>query len=156
MILKPWIFCLLISIFVLTILILIFADFEFHSQFSKEIPAYELRLNGLRDSLSSFSNFGFFGKGLLPSTIELDNAKFALQGSDAFSIIFLGFGFYPGLILLLTILLVPVFSSMSYKITFCSVLIFGFLSSGSLIVPQYLFAITFAIVSHYQNIKYFT
>lgn len=154
MILKPWNFFLLITIFLLLILTLIFGDFEFHSVFSTEIPSYALRLHGLRESLNSFSDFGFFGKGLLPSTIELNDVKFALEGSDAFSIVFLGFGFYPGLILLLTILLIPVFSFMNYKITFCSVLIFGFLSSGSLIVPQYLFAVTYAIVAHYQNKKY--
>lgn len=150
---RPFFFLLVLSVFISSILIVIFTDFQFHKDFSKEIPAYELRLDGIRSSLSSVSELGPFGKGLLPSTIELKGMKFALQGSDAFSIIFLGYGFYPGCILLLSILLIPVFANFTYKYTFCAVIVFGFLSSGSLIVPQYLFAITYAIVAHYQNLS---
>jgi hypothetical protein len=148
---KPFFVLLVLTILIASILIIIFADFQFHKDFSKEIPAYELRLNGLRSSISSIPDLGPFGKGLLPSTIELKGVKFALQGSDAFSIIFLGYGLYPGSIMLLSILLIPVFSNLTYKYTFCAIIIFGFLSSGSLIVPQYLFAIAYAIVGHYQN-----
>lgn len=151
---RPLFFLSILTVLVFSVLAVIFTDFQFHKDFSKEIPAYELRLNGIRSSLSSISQFGPFGKGLLPSTIELKNVKFALQGSDVFSIVFLGYGLYPGCILLLSILLIPVFANFTYKYTFCAVMVFGFLSSGSLIVPQYLFAICYAVVGHYQNLKY--
>jgi len=148
---RPLFIILVLTLFISSILIIIFGDFQFHKDLSNEIPAYELRLNGLRAGLSSISDIGPFGKGLLPTNIDLKGVKFALQGSDAFSIIFLGYGLYPGSILLLSILLIPVFADITYKYTLCAVIIFGFLSSGSLIVPQYLFAITYGIVAHYQN-----
>ena len=148
---KPLIFLSFIFILSFVILYLIFGKFDFHDEFSKQIPAYELRLDGLRHALSSFSNFGFFGKGLLPSTIELKGLNFEIQGNDAFSIIFLGYGFYPGLLMILIILIIAVKSKINYKLTFCGVLIFGFLSNGSLIVPQYFFAIIFSILSIYEH-----
>ncbi|HEY5589737.1 MAG TPA: hypothetical protein VIK55_01845 [Paludibacter sp.] len=151
---RPFFFLIFLTLFISFLLIVIFTDFQFHDYLSKEIPAYELRLEGIRTSLSSISELGPFGKGLLPSTMELKNVNFALQGSDAFSIIFLGYGLIPGCAMLLSILLIPVFANLTYKYTACAVLIFGFLSSGSLIVPQYLFAISFAIAGHYQNLSY--
>ena len=148
---KPKIFFFTILIFIATLLTLIFADFQFHQNLSEDIPAYGLRLDGIRNSLKSLLDFGPFGKGLLPSTIEMPDVKFSLQGLDVFSIVILGYGFIPGSFLIFSILLIPVFGRFEYKYTFCGVLLFGFLSSGSLIVPQYLLAICYSIVASKQN-----
>ncbi len=148
---KPGVFFFITLFFIATLLVIIFVDFQFHQSLSEDIPAYALRLDGIRNSLSTLLDFGPFGKGLLPSTIEMPDVKFSLQGLDVFSIVILGYGFIPGSILIFSILLIPVLGKFDYKYTFCGVLLFGFLSSGSLIVPQYLFAVCYSIVADKKN-----
>jgi hypothetical protein len=61
---------------------------------------------------------------------------------------------YGGAIILSSFIMFPVLANIRYKYTFIAVLILGFLSSGSLLIPQYLFAITYTILAHYQNISF--
>lgn len=129
----------------------IFTDFEFSEYLSATVPAYQLRLDGIRASLTALVNIEPFGKGLLGSNFETADAKFELMGIDVFSVVFFGYGLVMGTFMILSYLLFPVFARLKYKFTFTIILIFGFLSSGSLLVPQYLFALAYSILSHYQN-----
>jgi len=136
------------------LLALIFSDFEIIQYLSATIPAFELRLEGIKYSLRTLFDLKLFGEGLLPSTFTLTNATFELAGLDAFSIVILGYGLYGGAIILSSFIMFPVLANIRYKYTFIAVLILGFLSSGSLLIPQYLFAITYTILAHNQNILF--
>jgi hypothetical protein len=59
-----------------------------------------------------------------------------------------------GSIMILSYAVITVLAKIDYKFTFTAILFLGFLSSGSLLVPQYLFVLTYVIVGHYQNINY--
>ena len=146
-----------IIIFFITILsmvlffIIIFTDLEIVDYFSKTIPAFELRMEGIKYSLASLFDLEPFGKGLLPSNFEVLDSNYELAGLDAFSIVIFGYGLYMGTIMILSLVMFPVLASIKYKYSFIVVIILGLLSSGSLLIPQYLFAITYSVLGHYQN-----
>jgi len=148
---KPIISFIIIIFSSILFLILIFTDFEIFDYFSKTIPAFELRLAGIRYSLSSLIDLDPFGKGLLPSNFEIPDSNFELAGLDAFSIVIFGYGLYMGTVMILSLVMFPVLASIKYKYSFIVVIILGLLSSGSLLIPQYLFAITYSVLGHYQN-----
>ena len=133
---------------------IIFTDFEIIDYFSKTIPAFELRLEGIRYSLSSLVDLDPFGKGLLPSNIEVQDSIYELAGLDAFSIVIFGYGLYMGAAMIIALVLFPILASIKYKYSFITVLLMGLLSSGSLLIPQYMFAIIYSVLAHYQNRSY--
>lgn len=129
----------------------LYQDAEFNRDLGQNVPGYDLRLNGLKASIAQLTELEPFGKGLMPSNYEMDNPKYELLGLDAFSIVFYGYGVIAGVGMLASLIMFPVLASLDYKFTILAILLLGFMSSGSLIVPQYLFAITFSVVGHYQN-----
>ena len=137
--------------FLIVLFTIILQDSELNQYLGINIPAYDERLFALRDGIKQIMDLPLFGKGLLPTNFDVEGATFNITGLDAISIILCGYGLIMGSILLLSYLLFPVLSKMDYKFTFIIVLITGFISSGSLITPQYFFAITYSILSHYQN-----
>lgn len=150
---NPLFFGCLICTIVFFFLMVIFNDFKFNQYLSETIPAYQLRLNGIRASLEAIWHVEIFGKGLLPTNFYKPDASYELLGLDVFSVVFFGYGLIMGSILIISYILVPVLANFDYKFTFCAILFLGFLSSGSLLVPQYLYALTFIIVGHRQNIN---
>jgi len=118
---------------------------------STNIPAFELRLSGIKEAFAQMLYLEPFGKGLLPTNIDLPDVKFELTGLDAFSVVILGYGLLPGMIMIASLLMFPLLAKFDYKFTFIAVLILGFMSSGSMLVPQYLFAIVYSVLAHYQN-----
>lgn len=151
MFLNPSISFFTVIIFIYILLTAMFSDSEFNRYASATIPAFETRLYGVREAFAQMLDLDPFGKGLLPSNIELPDAKFALTGLDAFSVVVLGYGLFAGMIMISSLLMFPVLANIDYKFTFIVVLILGLMSNGSLIVPQYLFAIVYSILAHYQN-----
>ncbi len=140
-----------VTTFIAVIMTVLLQDSELNQYLGSTIPAYSERLFALRDGIKQIMDLPIFGKGLLPTNFDVEGATFNITGLDAISIILCGYGLVLGSILLLSYLLFPVLSKMDYKFTFIIVLITGFISSGSLITPQYFFAITYSILSHYQN-----
>ena len=151
---NPFFYFGLLSFIVLVFFLVIFNDYKFNHYLSETIPAYSIRLSGIRASLGAIGNVELFGKGLLPTNFNLPDASYKLMGLDVFSVIFFGYGLIMGTIMLLTYILVPVLAKIDFKFSFCAVLFLGFLSSGSLITPQYMFALIYVIVSHYQNANF--
>lgn len=148
---RPWFIGAALLIGVLVLLTFIFADFSFGEYLAANIPAYQLRLDSMRFSLTSLLDMAPFGQGLLGTNYDTPDAKFELNGIDIFSVVLSGYGVYMGLLMILSFLLFPVLASIKYKYTYCLVLVMGFLSSGSLLIPQYLFAIVYPVLAHYQR-----
>ena len=151
---NPFFYVGLISFIIIVFLLTIFNDYKFSQYLSEHIPAYRERLSGIRASLAAISKVEIFGKGLLPTNFFLPGATYKLLGLDVFSVVFFGYGLFMGTIMLLSYILIPVLAKIDYKFSFCAILFLGFLSSGSLIVPQYMFALTYVIVGHFQNTNY--
>jgi len=138
---------IVVMTFLLILLAAIFHDFEFSQYLANTVPAYKERLDGLRLALTQLLDLPPFGKGLLPSTFVIEGAAYELTGLDAVSIILSAYGLILGTIMLFSYLMFPVLARFDYKYTFIAVLKLGLMSSGSLIVPQYLFVITYTILS---------
>jgi hypothetical protein len=151
---NPFFYLGLLSFIVIIFLLTIFNDYKITQYLASHIPAYRERLSGIRASLSAIGKVEIFGKGLLPTNFYLPGATYKLLGLDVFSVVFFGYGLLMGTIMILTYILVPVLAKIDYKFTYCAILFLGFLSSGSLIVPQYMFALVYVIVSHYQNTNF--
>jgi hypothetical protein len=131
-----------------------FIDYYIINYLSITIPAFELRLEGIKYSLTAMLDLEPFGKGLLSSNTEVLDSSYELAGLDAFSIVIFGYGLYMGTAMILTYIMFPILASIKYKYSFTAVLILGFLSNGSLLIPQYMFAIIYSVLSHYQNRYY--
>ena len=151
---NPFFYLGLMIFIIIVIIIAIFRDTNLSQYLSQHIPAYQLRLSGLRASIEAISQVEFFGKGLLPTNFVLPGATYKLLGLDVISVVFFGYGILMGTIMILTYIIMPVLANIDYKFTFCAILFLGFLSSGSLITPQYMFALIYVIVSHYQNVNF--
>jgi hypothetical protein len=151
---NPFFYLGLLAFIIIIFLLTIFNDYKFSQYLSAHIPAYNERLSGIRASLSALGQVEIFGKGLLPTNFHLPGATYKLLGLDVFSVVFFGYGLLMGTVMILTYILMPVLAKIDYKFSYCAILFLGFLSSGSLIVPQYMFALTYVIVSHYQNMNY--
>jgi hypothetical protein len=151
---NPFFYLGVVSVIAVVFFLTIFNDYKFSQYLSSTIPAFHERLSGIRASLNAIWSVEIFGKGLLPTNFILKGASYKLLGLDVFSVVFFGYGLLMGTAMLLTYILIPILAKIDYKFTFCAILFLGFLSSGSLIVPQYLFALTYAIAAHYQNSNY--
>jgi hypothetical protein len=151
---NPFFYLALVSFIMVFFFLVIFNDYEFTKYLENNIPAYQERLLGIRASLNAIWQVEIFGKGLLPTNFFVTGATYKLLGLDVFSVVFFGYGILMGSIMILSYVLITVLSKIDYKFTFSAILFLGFLSAGSLLVPQYLFALTYAIVGHYQNINY--
>jgi hypothetical protein len=147
---RPLIVIFVTSLSLVIFISLIFTDLEIFYYLSKNIPAFELRLSGIRYSIGALIDLEPFGKGLLPSNFEVLDGTYELAGLDAFSIVIFGYGLYMGTVIITSIVMFPILASIKYKYSYIAVLILGFLSNGSLLIPPYFFAITYAVLAHYQ------
>ncbi len=148
--LSPSISIAIMILLIVVIFYFLFSGSEFNQYLSMNIPAYSLRLNAIKNTLHEILDIGFFGNGLLPSNIDLPDSKFKLKGLDAISIVISGYGLVFGIIMISTFLLFPVLARFEFKYTFIVAIILGLLSSGSLLVPQYLFALIYPVMGEYQ------
>jgi hypothetical protein len=148
---RPLIAFLITILSFVFFLSLIFMDLEIFKYLSETIPAFELRLEGIKYSLSALFDLEPFGKGILPSNFEVLESTYELAGNDAFSIVIFGFGLCMGTAMILIYVMFPIMANIKYKYSYIAVLVMGFLSSGSLLIPPYMFAITYAVLAHYQN-----
>lgn len=151
MFINPSISFITVILFLGILLTAVLSDSEFNRYASANIWAYQVRMDGIRAAFAQMLALEPFGKGLLPTNILLPGVTFELTGLDAFSIVVLGYGLFAGMVMILSLLMFPILANLDYKFTFIAVLILGFMSSGSLIVPHYLFAIVYPILAHYQN-----
>jgi hypothetical protein len=151
---NPFFYLVLVSVIFLIFFMVIYNDYEIIKYFAKRIPAFQERLSGIRASLAAIGKVEIFGKGLLPTNFVVPGATYKLLGLDVFSVVFFGYGLFMGSIMILSYAVITVLAKIDYKFTFTAILFLGFLSSGSLLVPQYLFVLTYVIVGHYQNINY--
>jgi hypothetical protein len=148
--LSPLTAASVLLLLLIAVCLFLYSNSELSQYLSNNIPAYDLRLNGIKNTINGILDIGFFGNGLLPSNIDLPDSKFQLASLDAISIVISGYGLVFGIIVLSTFFLFPVLARFEFKYAFIAAIIMGMLSSGSLIVPQYLFALIYPVIGQHQ------
>jgi hypothetical protein len=146
---SPGIFIICITS-ILSLVALLFLITPINDYLVVNLIAYELRLDAILDSINNFGNINAFGNILQGSNYDVTDGALELQKWDIFSILFNGYGVTFGSAIILMLISVPVMSDIRYKFTSVGILLLAFLSTGSLLVPQYSLFLIYCRLVHYK------
>lgn len=132
-----------------TLLFFVFRFTKLDSFLQVWLVAYELRMRDLIDGFHRvFTEKNLFGTFLQGSNYDASGGVLPMPGLDIFSILFTGYGFFFGSVIVFVIFHFIILCRLPFKFTFIFTLAAAFMAAGSLLVPHYSFLLIFCYLIH--------